>query len=288
MTIRRVVADELDLAAIKTYLRGFAADRDWEQFHTPKNLAMALASEAGELLEVFRWLTPEESAAVGGDPERIAQVGEELADILQYLIRIADVLDIDLASALWDKLERNVARYPAEPLRKAADLLEKVKRLLDLASDGDLESRRAARRLLWDEADEGLLLELSRRGDNTQLRRMAASVLLGKAGDDELLELASNPALGRRAAEDLTKRADGEERLLELIHIGNSLVQTAAVHDLVLRVNAERLRELALDDNPIIRTAASRRLGLLSSPGLTHGDEPGHQPTAPGSQLPDD
>ena len=88
-------------------VRAFAAARDWEQFHTPKNLAMALAGEAGELLEIFQWLTAEESERV--DRHR---AGEELADVMIYAIRMADVLDIDLAAAIWAKLEKNAERYP--------------------------------------------------------------------------------------------------------------------------------------------------------------------------------
>ena len=102
---------ELDLGAVRDYLREFAADRDWDQFHTPKNLAMALAAEAGELLEVFQWMTPEESVLV--DEARVrSAVADELADILQYLIRLADVLDIDINEALMNKLRRNEVRFP--------------------------------------------------------------------------------------------------------------------------------------------------------------------------------
>lgn len=102
----------LDLAAISEYLERFAAARDWEQYHTPKNLAMALAAESGEILDIFQWLTPEESVSVMSDPERAAAVREEIADVLQYLIRLADVLEIDLEQAVWEKLHRNRSRFP--------------------------------------------------------------------------------------------------------------------------------------------------------------------------------
>jgi len=100
----------LDLAAVRDFLRKFAADRDWEQYHTPKNLAMALAAEAGELLEVFQWLTPEESGELT-DEQRQA-VADEMADVLQYLLRLADVVGIELSDELWRKLRENEGRFP--------------------------------------------------------------------------------------------------------------------------------------------------------------------------------
>ncbi len=105
---------------MREYLRRFAADRDWEQFHTPKNLAMALAGEAGELLEVFQWLTPDESAAVTEDPASARAVADELADILQYVVRLADVLGVDLSDAVWVKLRESERRYPVEETRGSA------------------------------------------------------------------------------------------------------------------------------------------------------------------------
>lgn len=103
-------------------LRQFAEDRDWEQFHTPKNLAMALAAEAGELLEVFQWLTPEEAVAVADDGDLLRAASDELADIGIYLLRIADVLGVDLAEAIDAKVARNAARYPVERVRGRADV----------------------------------------------------------------------------------------------------------------------------------------------------------------------
>jgi NTP pyrophosphatase (non-canonical NTP hydrolase) len=103
-------------------LRAFAEVRDWEQYHIPKNLAMALAGETGELLACFQWLTPEESARVMQDPQTAAAVESELADVLQYLIRLADVLGIDLAEAVRKKVRVNESRFPpipaARPKRK--------------------------------------------------------------------------------------------------------------------------------------------------------------------------
>jgi NTP pyrophosphatase (non-canonical NTP hydrolase) len=98
-----------DLAAA---LRDFARARDWEQFHTPKNLAMALAGEVGELVACFQWLTSEQSARVMDQPGSAADVESELADVLQYLIRLADVLGVDLADAVRAKMRRNETRFP--------------------------------------------------------------------------------------------------------------------------------------------------------------------------------
>jgi NTP pyrophosphatase (non-canonical NTP hydrolase) len=100
-----------DLALV---LRAFARARDWEHFHTPKNLAMALAGEVGELVACFQWLTPEESAHVMDDPSTAAEVESELADVLQYLIRLADVLGVDLAEAARRKMQLNETRFPVD------------------------------------------------------------------------------------------------------------------------------------------------------------------------------
>ncbi|QFU85409.1 nucleotide pyrophosphohydrolase [Amycolatopsis sp. YIM 10] len=93
-------------------LREFADARDWEQFHTPKNLVMALSGEAGELTSLFQWLTPEESANWRSDPELEANVLDEIADVTLYLVRLADVLGIDLYAAAAAKIERNEVRFP--------------------------------------------------------------------------------------------------------------------------------------------------------------------------------
>jgi dCTP diphosphatase len=100
---------------LRNKLRHFAAERDWDQFHSPKNLAMALSVEAAELLEHFQWLSDADSAALS--PEKRSKVGEELADVLLYLIRLADKLDIDLATAAADKMSVNASKYPAQKAR---------------------------------------------------------------------------------------------------------------------------------------------------------------------------
>ncbi len=109
------------ITELRTQLRAFAGERDWEQFHTPKNLAMALAGEVGELLEVFQWLTPEQAAAVM-DGERAADVEDELADVLIYLVRLADVLEVDLAEVSRRKLGRNEHRFPSDEVHGRADV----------------------------------------------------------------------------------------------------------------------------------------------------------------------
>ena len=107
-----------DLDDLRERLRAFAAARDWEQFHSPKNLAMALVAEAAELVEHFQWLTEAESASL--PPEKRAAVAEELADVLLYLVRIADRLDVDLLAAAAAKMGRNEIRYPARRVRGSA------------------------------------------------------------------------------------------------------------------------------------------------------------------------
>jgi dCTP diphosphatase len=100
---------------LKPRLAEFAAERDWDQFHAPKNLAMALAAEVGELLEHFQWLTESQSAALAED-ERQA-VALELADIQVYLVRLADKLGIDLVDAAHRKIDLNAKKYPVEEAR---------------------------------------------------------------------------------------------------------------------------------------------------------------------------
>jgi NTP pyrophosphatase (non-canonical NTP hydrolase) len=100
------------LHALAALLRAFAQARDWERYHTPKNLAMALAGEAGELVACFQWLTPDESIHIMDDPEDAEAVESELADVLQYLIRLADVLGVDLADAVRRKAQINETRFP--------------------------------------------------------------------------------------------------------------------------------------------------------------------------------
>ena len=103
------------LENLRLALRRFAAERDWDQFHSPKNLAMALSVEAAELLEQFQWLSDAESSALGAETR--TKVSEELADVLLYLVRLADKLDVDLALAASEKLKINAVKYPADKAR---------------------------------------------------------------------------------------------------------------------------------------------------------------------------
>nr|WP_202449722.1 nucleotide pyrophosphohydrolase [Streptomyces sp. SID4917] len=93
-------------------LAEFAAARDWEPYHTPKNLAAALSVEASELLEIFQWLTPEQSARVMEDPGSAHRVTDEVADVLAYLLQLCEVLGIDALTALAAKIDRNEVRFP--------------------------------------------------------------------------------------------------------------------------------------------------------------------------------
>lgn len=103
------------LEQLRRKLRDFAAVRDWDRFHSPKNLAMALIAEAAELVEHFQWLNEEQSRQL--DPAKLEAVSQELADILIYLVRTADKLDIDLIEAAGRKMTINEMRYPAEKVR---------------------------------------------------------------------------------------------------------------------------------------------------------------------------
>ncbi|MFD7846592.1 nucleotide pyrophosphohydrolase [Nocardia sp. NPDC059764] len=98
----------------------FAARREWERFHTPKNLVMALTGEVGELSELFQWLTAEESSAICADAGRRERVEEEMADVFIYLLRLADVLGVDLGAAVEAKVRKNEERYPAEVVKGLA------------------------------------------------------------------------------------------------------------------------------------------------------------------------
>lgn len=107
----------MDLEKIIAHQRDFAKVRDWDQFHTPKNLAMALVAEGGELLEQFQWLTEEQAGRVMQDPKRAEAVRHELADVFFYLVRLADKLGVDLEAAFWAKMRENEKKYPPELAR---------------------------------------------------------------------------------------------------------------------------------------------------------------------------
>lgn len=102
----------MDIEDLQKRLRRFAAERSWQPYQTPKNLAMAMVVEAAELVEIFQWLTPEESQAIAADPARHQHLGEELADVLLYLLQIADHSQVDLAAAVERKLALNAIKHP--------------------------------------------------------------------------------------------------------------------------------------------------------------------------------
>nr|WP_202460207.1 nucleotide pyrophosphohydrolase [Streptomyces sp. SID1328] len=106
------VTEHPDLAGLQRRLTEFAAARNWQPYHTPKNLASALSVEAAELVEIFQWLTPDESAAVMSDPSTAHQVTDEVADVLAYLLQFCEALGIDPLAALAAKIERNEGRFP--------------------------------------------------------------------------------------------------------------------------------------------------------------------------------
>ena len=104
-----------DLTAIRDIVRTFVAERDWDQFHTPKNLSSALCVEAAELMEHFQWLNHGRRDELG--EAKLVEVRHEMADVLVYLVRIADKLDIDLGAAVTEKMALNRAKYPADKVR---------------------------------------------------------------------------------------------------------------------------------------------------------------------------
>src|SRR6476469_1626203 len=100
------------LAELRPLVRRFVEERDWRQFHSPKNLSMSLAIEAAELMEHFQWIDVAESRKIGDDPAKLGQVRDEVADVLCYVIALANELDIDLSTAIADKMVKNAAKYP--------------------------------------------------------------------------------------------------------------------------------------------------------------------------------
>lgn len=104
-----------DLETVRQRMREFADARDWDQFHSPKNLSMALSVEVSELVECFQWLTEEQSHSLS--VEQLAAVTDEIADIQLYLVRLADKLDVDIGAAAEQKIEKNEAKYPVEKVK---------------------------------------------------------------------------------------------------------------------------------------------------------------------------
>ena len=112
------------LIELRDELRRFAAARDWDQFHSPRNLAAALSVEAAELLEPFQWLSDEQSRDL--PPETLTAVEQELADVLLYLVRLADKLDVDLEAAARAKIARNAVKYPVDKARGSSRKYDEI------------------------------------------------------------------------------------------------------------------------------------------------------------------
>ena len=109
------------VAELREVVRRFVEERDWKQFHSPKNLSMSLAIEAAELMEHFQWIDAAESRRVGDDPAKLAEVRDEMADVLCYLLAIANELEIDVSGAMREKMVKNAVKYPAELSRGRYD-----------------------------------------------------------------------------------------------------------------------------------------------------------------------
>lgn len=115
------------LAELRELVREFRDRREWGRFHTPKNLSMAIAVEAAELMERFQWLAQDEAWALAEDAGRLKLIGEELADILIYALSFAEALHLDVATAVVDKLARNAKKYPEDENHGSASWLDRIK-----------------------------------------------------------------------------------------------------------------------------------------------------------------
>ncbi len=109
------------ISDLKTRVLAFVRERDWEQFHSPKNLSMALAAETGELMEHFLWATPDQSRAIANDPAKRAKIADELADVVIYAIEFANITGLDIAAAIEAKMAANAMKYPVEKARGRSD-----------------------------------------------------------------------------------------------------------------------------------------------------------------------
>lgn len=105
------------VADLREIVRQFVDERNWRQFHSPKNLSMSLAIEAAELMEHFQWISPDESRQIAADGEKLSAVGEELSDVLCYTLALANELGLDVSTALRDKMVKNARKYPAADYR---------------------------------------------------------------------------------------------------------------------------------------------------------------------------
>lgn len=115
------------ITQLKDRVLAFARERDWEQFHAPKNLSMALAAEAGELMEHFLWATPEESRAIAKDAAKRGKIAEELADVIIYALEFANTTGLDVAATIEAKMASNAKKYPVEKSRGRSDKYTELK-----------------------------------------------------------------------------------------------------------------------------------------------------------------
>ena len=129
----------MNIKDIQKQLSDFADERDWDQFHNPKNLAMALSVEASELVEIFQWLTPEQAEEIMNSSES-EHVKEEMADIMIYLIRMADKLNVDLEKAVADKIVKNAVKHPA----KSQPVMDVMQKLANMAKEMRLQDSKPA------------------------------------------------------------------------------------------------------------------------------------------------
>jgi NTP pyrophosphatase (non-canonical NTP hydrolase) len=108
---------ETTVAELREVISRFVDERDWNQFHSPKNLSMSLAIEAAELMEHFQWISTEASRSIGADADKLTEVADELSDIICYALAIANELEIDVSQALRSKMEKNAIKYPVREYR---------------------------------------------------------------------------------------------------------------------------------------------------------------------------
>ena len=104
----------LDIKEMQEFSQKFVKERDWEQYQTPKNVAMGVSIEASELMEIFQWLTDRQSYDIKNDLKKKGEIADEIGDILHYLIRLSTLLDIDLNEAFWNKIKKTEAKYPVD------------------------------------------------------------------------------------------------------------------------------------------------------------------------------
>ncbi len=110
----------MDIKSTQKRIHAFADERNWDQFHNPKNLAMALSVECSELVEVFQWLSHEEASNIKHDPDKMNQISDEIADVTVYLLRLADKLGVDIEKAIDSKMKKNERKYPVEKVHGSA------------------------------------------------------------------------------------------------------------------------------------------------------------------------